>query len=141
MFEEGGACGDCHIVKMPPAGSLDFEVSPVVLQDRYMSRAWFDHRDHDTKVTDCATCHKAEASDRASDLLLPGIAVCRDCHVGAHAEDGKLASPCSSCHSYHESPGAPRVLKPVGADRPSKTSVIEWKPRTGVNGEGARPAR
>ena len=141
VFEEGGACGDCHIVKMPPAGSLDFEVSPVVLQDRYMSRAWFDHRDHDTGVTECATCHKAEASDRASDLLLPGIAVCRDCHVGAHAEDGKLASTCASCHSYHESPGAPRVLKPVGADRASKGSVIEYKSRKPVNGEGARATR
>jgi hypothetical protein len=141
VFEEGGACGDCHIVRMPPPGSLDFEVSPVVLADRYMSRAWFDHRDHDTRVTACGTCHQAEASDRASDLLLPGIAVCRDCHVGAHPEQGKLASSCASCHSYHESPGAPRVLKPVGADRPSKNSIIEWEPRKGVNSEGARSAR
>lgn len=141
VFSDGGACYDCHVVDMPPPGSLDFRIWPVTLTDRYMSRAWFDHRDHDTKITACGTCHKAEASDRASDLLLPGIAVCRDCHVGAHAEDGKVASPCASCHSYHESPGAPRVLKAVGADRRSKGSVEEYKSRNIGNSEGGRATR
>lgn len=121
VFSEGGACYDCHYVEPPArAGSLDFRIRPVTLADRFMPRAWFDHRDHDTSVTACGTCHTAAASDQASDLLMPGIKVCRDCHVGAHPEENKIASTCASCHSYHESPGAPRVLKAAGADRPSK---------------------
>jgi predicted CXXCH cytochrome family protein len=103
-----------------------------------MDRAWFDHRDHGNSVTACGTCHAAETSDRASDLLLPGIAVCRDCHAGAHPEKGKVTSSCASCHSYHEAPGAPRVLKAVGADRRTPGTTEQYKSR---DGGGARPAR
>jgi predicted CXXCH cytochrome family protein len=142
VFSEGGACYDCHFVEAPAnPRSLDFKIRPVTLADRFMSRAWFDHRDHNTDVTDCATCHKAAVSDEAADLLLPGIGVCRDCHVGAHPEDNKIASPCSSCHTYHESPGAPRVLKAVGADRPSKGSVEQLKLPSAANTGGTRFSR
>jgi predicted CXXCH cytochrome family protein len=143
VFAEGGACYDCHVVEGPSRpGALDFRIRPVELADRFMSRAWFDHRDHDTSLTACGTCHKAEASNEAADLLLPGIAVCRDCHVGAHPEDDKIASPCSSCHSYHESPGAPRVLKAAGADRRSKGTVETLKASgTAVTSGGARALR
>jgi predicted CXXCH cytochrome family protein len=142
VFAEGGACYDCHFVEAPTTpGSLDFKIRPVVLADRFMSRAWFDHRDHDTSLTACGTCHAAATSDAAADLLLPGIGVCRDCHVGAHAEENKIASPCSSCHSYHESPGSPRVLKAAGADRPSKGTVVELKASRTATGGGARPTR
>lgn len=142
VFSEGGACYDCHMVEAPAnPRSLDFRIRPVKLADRFMSRAWFDHRDHDTKLTACGTCHAAATSDQAADLLLPGIGVCRDCHVGAHREDNKIASPCASCHTYHESPGAPRVLKAAGADRASKGTVVELKPSQAVKSGGARSTR
>jgi pSer/pThr/pTyr-binding forkhead associated (FHA) protein len=138
VFSEGGACFDCHIIEAPSnRRSLDFKIKPVSLADRFMARAWFDHRDHDTKLTSCGTCHKATASDQAADLLLPGIAVCRECHVGAHPQDGKVTSECSSCHTYHVAPGAPRVLKSVGADRPTGGTVVEYKPASG-RGTSAR---
>lgn len=132
VFSEGGACFDCHVVQAPAnPRSLDFKIQPVTLASRYMNRAWFDHRDHDTSVTACGTCHTAAASNSASDLLLPGIAVCRDCHVGAHPEKGKVTSECSSCHSYHTRPGAPRVLRTAGADRRSTGAGLEVTPASG----------
>ena len=102
IFQPGGLCHDCHMVQPPlnPA-SLAYTIKPVSLPGGYMTRARFSHADHDTSVTPCATCHVAAGSESARDVLLPGIAVCRDCHVGAHPEKGKVVSDCASCHSFH----------------------------------------
>jgi hypothetical protein len=52
----------------------------------------------------CASCHQAETSKAATDLLLPDIASCRMCHAGEQGSHDKLASGCIACHGYHESP-------------------------------------
>jgi predicted CXXCH cytochrome family protein len=51
----------------------------------------------------CAQCHaKAAASAVSTDLLLPGIEICRQCHnSGGH-------SACSECHVYHDPGRKPR---------------------------------
>jgi hypothetical protein len=102
VFEEGGACFDCHKVIAPanPA-SLAFKIAPVNLTQRYMKLGWFAHGDHDTADMPCASCHAAKTSKVSADLLLPDIARCRDCHVGAHPEKGKVTSDCGACHSFH----------------------------------------
>ncbi len=115
IFQPGGACYDCHTVEPPSrAGGLDFRIAPVSLPSRYFDRALFSHADHDTKVTECSTCHLAPTSKAASDVLMPGIAVCRDCHVGAQPQKGKVASDCGSCHEYHDSSPLPLKI-PRGA--------------------------
>jgi hypothetical protein len=46
-------------------------------------------------------------SDEATDILLPGIASCRECHIGdsavvAMAEpNNRMPSSCVTCHYYH----------------------------------------
>jgi hypothetical protein len=62
--------------------------------------AKFTHARHTT--VDCAHCHAARQSQQASDLLIPGIANCRECHGGAHAT-GKVPTTCIACHDYHQS--------------------------------------
>jgi hypothetical protein len=105
---QDGVCGECHI---PASGSGALGVMPVTQQSRYFLHGWFDHEDH--KQEDCTSCHAAETSDTASDLLLPGIAQCRTCHEGESARKAEVPSSCAMCHSYHprsEPAAAPRRI-------------------------------
>ncbi len=51
----------------------------------------------------CADCHKAQTSDRASDVLIPDLKTCATCHGQpttkiAAADD----ADCTTCHSFHK---------------------------------------
>lgn len=109
VFSKGGACYDCHAVAPPVAGgSQDWRVLPVHQTMRYMQNGWFSHDAHKTEK--CESCHAAPKSDRASDVLLPGIATCRTCHGGPQAK-ADIPSGCALCHSYHADDGAPWMTK------------------------------
>jgi predicted CXXCH cytochrome family protein len=107
VFTQGGACYDCHTVTQTANG---WTVQKVFQPARYMSKGWFDHKAH--KNEDCASCHDAKTSNKASDLLLPDLASCRTCHVG---ESGATIKPvktpvnsgCAMCHDYHIDDGSP----------------------------------
>ena len=102
-----GLCGDCHRsdTSQGPLG-----VVPVNQPSRYMSHGWFDHQAH--QDSECSDCHKADQSERSSDLLLPDLASCRDCHMGEGDHSADVPSTCAMCHSYHPpavgGPAAPR---------------------------------
>ena len=91
-----GLCGECHT---PAGGAGSLEVMPVTQPSRYFIHGWFDHEEH--KQEQCTTCHAADKSDAASDLLLPGIAQCRDCHQGESARTAEVPSGSAMFHSYH----------------------------------------
>jgi hypothetical protein len=98
---EKRVCKDCHqIGKVPGAVGLDqWVVEPVRLTEEWMPMARFDHKSHTTSP--CVTCHaNAERSAKSSDILMPDIGVCRDCHGGAKSTT-KLASDCLMCHQFH----------------------------------------
>jgi predicted CXXCH cytochrome family protein len=105
-----GLCGECHI---PAGGQGSLAVMPVTQQARYFMHGWFDHEKH--KQEQCTTCHAAETSSSSADLLLPGIAQCRDCHEGESARTAEVPSGCAMCHSYHTREGAaaapPRIAR------------------------------
>jgi hypothetical protein len=105
-----GLCGECHF---PAAGRGSLEVMSVDQPSRYFMNGWFDHQDHRKEVLgekgECTNCHTANDSNAASDLLLPRISKCRDCHLGESATTAPVPSGCAMCHSYH-----PRV-EPVAA--------------------------
>lgn len=105
VFSRGGACADCHTIFAPAAGNRNWRVQPVVQTGQYLTKGWFDHRrsEHSTAGIDdegCAGCHAAKTSNNANQLLIPGIATCRDCH-GGEGSNADVASPCASCHEYH----------------------------------------
>jgi predicted CXXCH cytochrome family protein len=95
-----GVCGECHV---PTSGRLG--VMPVLQPARYFAHGWFSHAAH--KQEKCASCHAAKTSRSSSDLLLPGIAKCRDCHLGEDSRTAEVPSGCAMCHSYHPNQGAP----------------------------------
>jgi predicted CXXCH cytochrome family protein len=120
-LSRGGVCGECHTPTMQGGKP---GVVPVTQVTRYMVNGWFDHKAHAQEK--CTSCHAAETSTSASDVLLPKIAQCRTCHVGengvspllrrtaaqpGHGKDAdrlKTPSGCVMCHGYHPSQGAPR---------------------------------
>jgi predicted CXXCH cytochrome family protein len=108
-----GVCTECHF----PSGN---GVMPVVQPKRYIEHGWFDHEPH--KREKCTTCHAAQTSASASDVLLPGIKTCRTCHLGEDAAKPKVPSSCAMCHSYHpRGASAPARLGREAADRKTQT--------------------
>lgn len=103
-----GVCGECHTATIKNGRPA---VVPVVLPARYMANGWFDHAPH--RQEKCTTCHRAPASSTSADVLLPGIAQCRTCHLGEDAPRGKVPSSCAMCHSYHPVEAAPLPARQV----------------------------
>jgi len=103
---ERRVCADCHTVsRLGTAGATEWVVAPVKLTQTFMPKAQFDHAAHATSESACTDCHAATESKTAADVLMPGIAVCRDCHGGESGTEGKVArvpSPCASCHVFHD---------------------------------------
>ncbi len=129
-FGRGGACFDCHTLLRSPT----LAVLPVRLPQTFLSRGAFDHRVAAHRVDSqgrpaCGRCHEATASDTATDLLLPGIAECAECHGRLKAQEPQAASAdCGTCHSFH----APARPTP----RPTKPALVRvaW-PRPGPTGQ------
>jgi hypothetical protein len=65
---------------------------------RWMKHAFFDHTSHQMLI--CAECHtRAPLSQKASDVMIPGIDTCRKCH---HSGSDAAESRCFECHLYHD---------------------------------------
>ena len=98
------ACSVCHEVRQTPEAAVPWDVTPVHLTQAWFPAASFDHSRHGTTLTACTTCHAAQHSTDAHDVLMPGIESCRQCHAGAASTTtGKVASGCPSCHVFHDS--------------------------------------
>jgi predicted CXXCH cytochrome family protein len=95
---ETRTCATCHTVTADPQSEFGWTIDPVHQPARWLRLARFSHAKHDSRP--CAECHAAKKSERAEDVLLPGIEDCRSCHGGAKAQD-KYASTCTVCHKFH----------------------------------------
>ena len=96
LFERQ-TCTICHEIS-PQEGDVPWKVLPVKLTDDWMPLAEFSHDSHVSM--DCGGCHEAETSADASDVLMPDIKNCQECHGGEHSED-LLQSTCITCHKFH----------------------------------------
>ena len=105
LFERR-TCNECHVVRAIAAtdGAAGWTVAPTVLTRQWMPKAHFDHGRHSTALTACDTCHAASKSRQATDVLIPGIETCRECHGGARSDGvarNRVPSECTLCHSFH----------------------------------------
>jgi predicted CXXCH cytochrome family protein len=125
LFERR-TCKDCHEISVSeqPDRLSKWQVNPVRLTRVWMPKSFFNHRAHETY--ECAECHAAETSSEAGDVLMPKVAVCRDCHGGERA-DNLLNSTCIECHRFHL-PGLD-VMKPgvPGAQTRPQASDLEQR--------------
>ena len=99
-------CKTCHL-EVAPSGSgsntgaaPEWRVAPIRANHRWMPSAHFDHRAHAHVA--CTDCHKVAQSKQASDVAMPQIAQCRDCHGGSRPMEGKITSNCLLCHGFHD---------------------------------------
>lgn len=106
-FGEKG-CGSCHFITENAAASsiVDrYSVAPVRLVYDYQPNSSFSHRQH-RQVGDqggdaaCLSCHQVSKSEDSSELHLPDIARCTECHGGRNSTR-RIRSTCMGCHSYH----------------------------------------
>jgi hypothetical protein len=96
----GSACTVCHAVSPGREAGDPWRVAPVRVAGVWYAKADFTHGSHTTMA--CADCHDAATSKASTDLLIPGIDNCQQCHAGEKARD-KVPTTCIGCHGYHDS--------------------------------------
>ena len=92
------ACGSCHNVLTINEDTQDYKIAPVLVTDRWLPKGIFNHSKH--TVSECSSCHLVEKSSSSSDVLLPRVQTCQNCHGGENASQ-KVPSTCISCHEFH----------------------------------------
>ena len=100
LFESPAGCRYCHVEEVPGRRDQGLpRYRRTNLPTRWFPHGRYDHGRHDQ--LDCTSCHAAETSHRASDLLLPGIDRCLNCHN--HRKDAvpHPRADCVECHRYH----------------------------------------
>ena len=123
-------CGYCHIVKRSGDPALPWDVAPVTLAQHRLDHASFSHKAHRSEK--CDSCHAAAASRLSTDVLMPEIKRCRDCHSDPGGT-ARIPSSCIECHGYHIStqhqmgmpdpPPAPGAA--AGQDAPVEASTAD----------------
>ncbi len=94
-------CVGCHQVREAPAGAAaPWQIAPVVQQDHWFPAAAFNHGAHATMS--CDSCHAARRSKTNTEVLMPAIATCRQCHAANAATGMQVSSTCITCHAFHK---------------------------------------
>jgi len=119
-------CGKCHLIDNTGEHP---KVIPPKLRHTWLPAARFSHAPHN--AVPCSDCHQVDKSLTGTDLNLPGIETCRQCHAGTHDQDG-VASTCVSCHAMHRADQqlmskAPDTAAPVPA-----AALLPALPTTGA---------
>lgn len=99
----GKGCKLCHTIVPREGAAPDAvpDVAPSNTPVRWLKHAEFDHQAH--RLLTCTACHtKSPTSQETADVLIPGIASCRDCHRQAGPRHDAASGSCSECHSYHD---------------------------------------
>jgi hypothetical protein len=103
----GRGCVSCHTVTDSHAKDIHdrFQVLPIRLTYDYFAEVRFSHKAHaiqkDLTGDDaCLSCHKALKATESSDVMIPDIPKCLECHGDRHVSD-RITVQCVSCHTYH----------------------------------------
>jgi len=126
------ACDKCHTVEKSRESFP--RVALPAITSAWLPHARFAHKSH--RMLECAACHpNAAKSNKATDVLLPEIQLCRECHradqENAVAKQTTASTACATCHQYHDkkqkndwdgpfsvqrvlTEGAPKQARPAG---------------------------
>jgi predicted CXXCH cytochrome family protein len=100
LFRKTMSCGECHVITGHESEDMDWNFTPVKIDHRWFPLAKFSHSKH--TVTPCDKCHDKANSKVSSDVSMPDIDICRQCHVGDKEVDHKVSSRCDTCHQFHD---------------------------------------
>jgi predicted CXXCH cytochrome family protein len=81
------------------------------MAERWLAHGAFTHAPHAglAVLKDCTYCHRADASNSATDIIMPAQASCILCH----SSQGTAPSNCLACHSFHAPQTVVNQLKPM----------------------------
>jgi predicted CXXCH cytochrome family protein len=89
-----------------PANGERRSASEQAARDRWFPFARFSHDSH--RMLECTACHDAANSTQTSDVLMPAIDTCRQCH---NRTATGVRSDCLECHQYHDRAAEPHGLR------------------------------
>jgi hypothetical protein len=78
---------------------VPWHVKPVALTENWLPLSQFTHGKHESMT--CNDCHNAEDSELSSDILIPDIDNCQQCHGGEESTN-LIPNTCIDCHGFHE---------------------------------------
>jgi len=91
-------CKTCHAIERHESAPGGWHVQPVALTQNWFPAHEFTHDPHLGMA--CTDCHDAERSEASSDVLMPGIDTCLECH-GDDDGGGQVFTRCVDCHGFH----------------------------------------
>ena len=92
-------CATCHEVSEPKEDNGTPLIAKVAAPNRWMEVGKFNHSMHENGMT-CLDCHNVLTSELTSDVNLPSIKSCIECH----SPKGGIDHRCIRCHTYHNIP-------------------------------------
>lgn len=99
--EGEGTCLECHEISADKNNKeTPWKVASVNITDHWLPKAHFPHVKHSTEK--CSSCHDVMKSELSSDVAIPSIDKCRECHVGSKQAQSLVSSTCNTCHSFHK---------------------------------------
>lgn len=105
QFENTG-CVTCHVVVDTGASDINdrWYVQPIKISGDWYTKSAFDHRSHlslagENERAVCESCHEVSTSSLATDISIPEIDNCLQCHDSSVHDNVGL--DCVSCHAYH----------------------------------------
>ena len=99
--EGEGTCLECHeITANPKDKETPWKVASVHITEHWLPKSRFPHDKHSTAK--CTSCHDVMHSDKSSDIAMPTISKCRECHVGSKQAQTLVSSTCTTCHGFHD---------------------------------------
>lgn len=110
-------CATCHEVSEPASDNAAPVIAKVAAPNRWMNVGKFNHSMHQ-KGMSCVDCHDVMRSELTSDVNLPSIKSCVDCH----SPKGGVDHRCVRCHTYHNSRSGSLfdLLPDAGEEEPDK---------------------
>lgn len=98
------SCSVCHEVKKLENPLTEdksiFKITPPEQRVSWFPSVLFDHSSHQNVL--CKDCHRGVfKSELTSEVLIPDVNSCRECH-GDQGHTDKVSSTCISCHPYHQ---------------------------------------
>jgi len=98
-------CQQCHTLTYRQSDQNGLmglpDVAPSNIKPVWLPSAVFSHYAH-TSIN-CQSCHtKTITSQETSDVLIPSITICQQCHNGRPIKLGQSENGCFLCHQYHD---------------------------------------
>jgi hypothetical protein len=104
VFTGQTTCGLCHYYESKPGEQIPLRIVPPNIPQLWYPHGKFSHYAH--RAVDCTTCHDAKNSTTSTDVLLPGVENCKECHSRRRVVDGEtlggVRQDCTTCHRYHQ---------------------------------------